>query len=148
VVLCEAIPPHFPFSKENIGEVSMSKHRDIFAAPELPNSVSDWIRKTKAKRSINDLVEDVHLLLAENAEYKRYMTAIFAEQSQEGSLYADDLELARMIRAKAEEMGNAELANEKKSTIAKALNIVLGRYELTRTQRRAVAQAPRLASAA
>jgi len=53
-----------------------------------------------------------------------------------------------MIRDKAIEIGNTELASEKKSTIAKALNVVLGRYELTRTQRRALAQAPRVAAAA
>jgi len=43
----------------------MSKEKAIRPpAPELPTTVDQWVRKTKAKRTLNDLVEDVHLMLA------------------------------------------------------------------------------------
>jgi hypothetical protein len=127
-------------------EYTMTVNKIRPAAPELPATSEQWIRKTKAQRTLNDLVEDIHLMLAETDEYKKYLKAIFAEQSSEGSLYADDLELARLIREKAIEIGSVELANEKKATIVKCLNIVLRRYELSRAERRDSVQSTKIAA--
>jgi hypothetical protein len=92
-------------------------------------------RKLKAKRTLNDLVEDIHLSLVEDGKYIGFLDAVYDEQAKEGSLAADNLEAAHMIREKAVKI-NSEIAKEKKATIAKSLNIVLRRYEWSRKERR------------
>jgi hypothetical protein len=61
------------------------------------------------RRSINDLVEDIHKMLIQNDQYLGFLYALYDEQAVEGSLAADDIELARMIREKARSIdGNPE----------------------------------------
>lgn len=93
-------------------------------------------RKLKAKRTLNDLVEDVHIALVENDKYYSFLNAVYDEQAVEGSLDDDDHEAARMIREKAEKMGYSELARQKIATIRKCLGVVLRRYEFDRRTRR------------
>lgn len=106
--------------------------------PALPKTSEAHLahRKLKAKRTLNDLVEDVHIALVENEKYLRFLEAVYNEQAVEGSLDADNHEAARMIREKAEKMGYSELAREKLATISKALKIVLRRYDFDRNTRR------------
>jgi hypothetical protein len=92
-------------------------------------------RKLKAKRTLNDLVEDIHLSLVEDAKYIGFLDAVYDEQAVEGSLAADNLEAAHMIREKAIKTGS-DIGKEKKATIAKSLGIVLRRYEWSRKERR------------
>ena len=66
----------------------------------------------------------------------RLLDAVYDDEAVEGSLAADNLEAAAMIRDRAVKLGMTELADKKKATIAKALGVVLKRYELSRTERR------------
>jgi hypothetical protein len=102
----------------------------------LPARAEDWHRQIKAERTLNDLVEDIHNMLREDGDYLRYLYAVYDEQAVEGSLSADNLELAAMIRDKAKQLGNTEIASQKKATLVKALNVVTKRYGQSRKQRR------------
>lgn len=104
--------------------------------PPLPEKVEDWHRVTKAERTLNDMVEDVHRSLAGSDQYKAFLYAVYDEQAVEGSLSCDNTEAARMIREQAKKMKYDELAREKLATIAKAMGVVLRRYGQSRKQRR------------
>ena len=111
--------------------------KHLRAAPPLPTNTAAHLahRKLKSKRTLNDLVEDVHLTMVEDEHYVAFLNAVWDEQAVEGSLSADSLMAAQMIRAKAIKQGG-DLAREKLATIAKALGIVLRRYEWSRKERR------------
>jgi hypothetical protein len=115
----------------------MQHNTALGRATPLPTSTAAHLahRKLKSKRTLNDLVEDVHLLLVEDEKYIAFLDAVFDEQAVEGSLAADNLEAAHMIREKAVKMGS-DIGKEKKATIAKSLGIVLRRYEWSRKERR------------
>jgi hypothetical protein len=94
------------------------------------------LRKLKAKlKPLNDQVEEVFELLIENDTFNRYLQAVYDEQAVEGSLAADNIGAAIMIRDKARELG-LPLADEKWATISKALGVVLRRYGLSRKERK------------
>jgi hypothetical protein len=106
---------------------------------QLPATLDEWQRFIGSKRTINDLVEDAHrALLASDQKdkYRDFLFAVYDEQAVEGSLAADNLEAANMIREWANDKGNDELAREKKATIVKALGVVLRRYHASRKERR------------
>jgi hypothetical protein len=108
------------------------------AAPPLPPTNADLapLRHLKAKRSLNDLVEDQIVALWEDEDFQSYTYAVYDEQAVEGSLALDNGKAAEMIRALAKEKGVKELADQKLSPIVKAMNIVLRRYALSRKERR------------
>jgi hypothetical protein len=66
------------------------------------------------------------------------LTAVYDEQAVEGSLAADNIEAARMIREKAKTIEDHSLAHEKLATISKSLGVVLRRYHLSRKERRQI----------
>lgn len=103
---------------------------------QVPRKVEDWHRSIKAKITLNDMVEEVHLTLLGDERYQAYLDATYDEQAVEGSLTYDDAMAAEMIRVKANDMEKAYLASQKLATIAKALRIVLKRYNEGRKQRR------------
>jgi hypothetical protein len=115
--------------------MTQQENRQIFT--RLPTGTAAHLahRKLKSKRTLNDLVEDVHLTLVEDPSYVAFLNAVFDEQAIEGSLAADNLEAAHMIRERAKKIGS-DLAREKKATIAKSLGIVMRRYEWSRKERR------------
>ena len=104
-------------------------------APPLPTKLEDWQRQLKSERTLNDLVEDIHRLLCDDSKYVAYLTAIYDEQAVEGSLAADNVMAATMIRNKAKAQ-ETEVASEKLATISKSLGVVLQRYKASRKQRR------------
>lgn len=106
------------------------------AAPPLPAKIEDWARHLKAERTLNDLVEDVHRILVEEDRYRAFLRAVYDEHAVEGSLAADNIMAATMIREKADKLGQSELTTEKLATIAKALGVVLRRYHASRKERR------------
>jgi hypothetical protein len=62
---------------------------------------------------------------------------VYDEQAVEGSLAADNVMAATMIREYAKKVDEDHaLANEKLATISKALGVVLRRYEISRKERR------------
>jgi hypothetical protein len=105
-------------------------------APPLPEKIQDWQRFLKQERTLNDMLEDVHrALVDENDQYRSYLRAVWDSHAVEGSLAADNLMAASLLREKAKDMGN-ELQNEKLAIIVKVLGIVLRRYHASRKERR------------
>jgi uncharacterized membrane-anchored protein YjiN (DUF445 family) len=113
---------------------------DISSAKVVPLPVTTGEhlahRKLKAKRTINDQIEEVHLVLIENEQYREFLEAVWDEQAVEGSLVDDAHCAAKMIRDKAQKMGNDFIAKQKLATIRHSLNVVLARYGFGRIQRR------------
>ena len=106
------------------------------AAPPLPAKLEDWHRVIKAERTLNDLVEDIHRELVNDVKYREYLRAVYDAHAVEGSLAADNVLAAMMIRDKAKERSISEVANEKLAIINMALGVVLRRYHASRKQRR------------
>ena len=106
--------------------------------PALPETVEDFraLRKTETPRNLNDIVEEYHLAMYNNEEYSRLLYAVYDEQAVEGSLAADNILAAKMLRERAQELKNVELSREKLATISKSLGIVLRRYRQSRKERR------------
>jgi len=106
--------------------------------PSLPATREDFLaaRQIKAERTLNDYIEDLYLELAENDNFKRLIWAVWDEQALEGSLAADNIMAAEMIRDRARENSHPYVSNEKLATISKSLGVVQRRYGLSRKQRR------------
>src|SRR5262245_30610393 len=131
--------PYCPLpSTFSLGERSLLMSTSALrpSAPPLPTKLEDWQRKLKAERTLNDLVEDVHRMLCEDEDYLDLLKAIYDEQAVEGSLGADNVMAAQMIRNRAKKIDGSEVANEKLATISKALGVVLRRYGASRKERR------------
>jgi hypothetical protein len=121
---------------ENVEDIKPSENTSL----ALPRTVQELIeqRKSKQKRTLNDMIETLHISLYENTEYQRYLDAVHSEQAVEGDLFCDDIEASRMIRAKAREDGNKYVASQKLATIRKALMVVMRRYGMSRKERREI----------
>jgi hypothetical protein len=90
----------------------------------------------KAERTLNDLVEDIHRELVGDEKYREYLRAVYDAHAVEGSLAADNVLAAMMIRDKAKARSITEVANEKLAIINMSLGVVLRRYHASRKQRR------------
>ena len=86
--------------------------------------------------TFNDRVEDIHRMLCEDNRYLSYLYAITNAEAVEGSLIADGMMAAQMIRDRAMRISDTEVATEKLATIIKALGVVLRRYGASRKERR------------
>ena len=84
---------------------------------------------------LNDQVDNIHRTLIEDENYRSYLEAISNEQAVEGSLAADNIMAAQMIRDRAKKIGSSEVGNEKLAAIIKALGVVLRRYGASRKER-------------
>ena len=106
--------------------------------PSLPDTVAEFrtLRKGQIQHTLNDVVEQYHLKLYDNEDYTRLLYAVYDEQAVEGSLAADNIEAARMLRLAAQQENNIVLAREKLATISKSLGVVLRRYGSSRRERR------------
>jgi len=109
---------------------------ELKEAPPLPAKLADWHRVNKAERTLNDLVEDLHRELVSDEKYRKYLQAVYDAHAVEGSLAADNVLAAMMIREKANARGISEIASEKLAIINLALGVVLRRYHKSRKQRR------------
>lgn len=111
---------------------------NVPAASTLPTTPDKFLelRKLKSKRTLNDQVEDVVVSLVSNERFNALIAAVYDEQAVEGSLSADNIMAAILIRDKAGKMGYDELGKEKLATISKCLGVVLRRYGLSRRERR------------
>lgn len=87
---------------------------------------------------LHDKVEHFHLMLmaAETVEYRRLLSAVWDAEAVEGSLIADDMMAARMIREAALRMGDDEVANKQLAKVSRSLGVVLRRYGMDRKTRR------------
>jgi len=122
------------FETESTAEVETSSSKAI----ALPKTVAQLIEQKKGKRqaTLNDQVDQLHVLLWENQKYQAFLDAVYKEQAVEGDLKLDDAEAARMIRDEAKKQGNTYVAGQKLATIVNALNVVLRRYCISRRERR------------
>lgn len=107
-------------------------------APPLPATREDLLarRKFMQKPTLNDEVDRIHFDLWVDEKYQALLEGVYDEQCVEGSLSADNLMAAMMIRDYALSKGNDYVAREKLATIGKALNVVLRRYGISRNERR------------
>jgi hypothetical protein len=106
--------------------------------PALPATTADMLgqRKFEMRRTLNDHVETIHLKLYENTDYQRLLDAVYDEDAVEGSLAADNLLAAQMIRTAAvADNADPYVAEKKLATISKALAVVLRRYGMSRKER-------------
>ena len=107
------------------------------SAPPLPATVMDLLaqRKTMRTRSLNDDVEDCHLKLWEDHEYRRLFVPIWREETIEGSFIADDITAAMTIREFAKKTHLPIAANAKLQAIVRSLGVVTRRYQMDRKSR-------------
>jgi len=117
---------------------TMNKTESSSTVLALPKTVSDMIngRKVKTKLSLNDQVDELHLRLYEELDYRKLLDAVYPEMAITGDLKLEDGMAAQMIVAHARENGYPYIARQKLGTVVKALNVVLRRYGMSRTERR------------
>lgn len=123
-----------------MSESEQSARREIHrpSPPPLPATRGEMLaqRKGDPHKTLNDHIEEIHSALYEDAKYQRFLDAVYDEDAVEGSLAADNLEAARMIRSHAsEDDRNTYVADKKLATISKALGVVLRRYGMSRKER-------------
>lgn len=107
--------------------------------PPLPRTTRELVaqRRLKSHRTINDEVEPIYLALYEDEVFHSFLFAVYDEQAIEGSLAADNIEAARMIRDYARKQDkNGILSKSKLATIVKAMGVVQRRYGESRKDRR------------
>jgi hypothetical protein len=86
--------------------------------------------------NLNDHVLALHRQLEGNAEYQSYLAADWDAQAVEGSVVADSLMAAQMVRAFARGTGDHVVARMKLATVAAVLDVVLRRLGIAPSQRR------------
>jgi hypothetical protein len=94
----------------------------------------------KRKRNINDYVEDILLKLWPDQNFMKYLDPIYDSQAVEGSLAADDLFAAQIIRQYATDNNSPLVANQNVTTIIKAMKVAQRRYKIGRQQREETAE--------
>jgi len=104
----------------------------------LPATVADMLaRKSPTLQNLNDHVDAIHVkLFSSDQKYQQLLDAVYDEEAQEGSLAADNIMAAIMIRTYAKK-DDADLyvGSKKLATIVKSLNVCLRRYHMTRKER-------------
>jgi hypothetical protein len=108
-------------------------------APPLPSTRNNLLeqRAVEMRRTLNDQTEDVILELWDNPQFKAYLHATWDADAQEGSLGADNVKAAEMVRDHVRTHNpTSELATAKLAIIIKAMNVVLRRYGISRKERR------------
>ena len=120
------------------------------APAPLPATVQDLeaMRKVFHQPTLNDRVDAIHVKLWADDGYRAFLDAVYDEDAVEGSLSADNIFAAMMIRDYAKANGDHYVAGKKVATISKALAVVLRRYGIGRKERsREVAGLPVLETA-
>lgn len=106
---------------------------------QLPAKMEDWQRTLQGHRTINDHVEDVlEVLVNKSPEFRALLEAVWDTDAVEGSLSADNIIAAQMIRdaARKEDPEHHPLAKRKLATLVRSLGVVLRRYDADRKTRR------------
>lgn len=116
----------------------MSENSKVMLKRALPGDRQALIdqRKTRPNLTLNDHVEAIHLRLYDDLDYRKFVDAVWDDDAEEGSLSADNLEAAHMIRECARLNDIPEVSRKKKATISKALNVVFRRLNMVRKERR------------
>lgn len=114
-------------------------------APALPSSVSDLLalRKTLRTRSLNDDVEEIHLALWDDLQYRQFFLPIWKEETIEGTFIADELMAAIQVREYANNHQKPIAATAKLAAIIRSLHVVCRRYGISRKERQNIVGAGR-----
>jgi hypothetical protein len=118
---------------------------ELRVPPPLPETRKDLMKQYKLKRhrSINDLVEEIIVKLWDNdANFMKYVNAIYDSQAVEGSMDDDDVMAALIIRDTAKRDKHVEVADQNVHTIKLAMRVALRRFDLGRGQRYDLARLP------
>lgn len=113
----------------------MSKHAPVKA---FPKNVTNLEEQRIVKRTVTllDEVEQTMLVLFEDPKYRTYREALDTDTTVEGSIFADDVVAAQMIRNKAEEMGLRQVMEANLTTISQKLRRAEARFNASRNQRK------------
>ena len=103
----------------------------------LPTTKEELVsRKTMlAQPTLNDHVDNIHLQLWAEDDYRSLLDAVSDEDAVEGSCAIDNYKAAERIREYGRRHDNTYVAKKKLATIVKALNVVLRRYHISRKER-------------
>jgi ethanolamine utilization microcompartment shell protein EutS len=97
----------------------------------IPATMSERTSATMPKRrTLADQLEEIHLILTPNEDYRRYLSTTSNKEAIEGSIFMDRAQAAQMIRDQALKMGNVELGTAKLKAIIRALGVVKRRCGL------------------
>jgi hypothetical protein len=105
--------------------------------PAVPQTVADLLARRSARikaRSLHDDVEECHLKLWDNPDYRRFFFNIHSSQTVEGSFISDEHEAARMVRDCAVANDKPIAASAKLAAIVFSLRWVCKKYSMTRRQ--------------
>lgn len=108
--------------------------------PALPATTQGLmaLRTAKRNRTILDYVEDHHVSLWEDNEYRTLLDAVFNADALEGSLNANHYAAAGIIREHARSQDDTGIvAVASLESIKTALRFVMRRYNINPKQRRA-----------
>lgn len=124
-------------SDESVREVRGNGQSSRRIAPRLPTTVAELQlgRKSMRIRSLNDDVDDVHMRLWENSEYRKYFEPLWREDTVEGSFIADEISAAAMIRKFASDNQFLIAKNAKLHAIVRSLGVVCRRLSISRKER-------------
>ena len=107
----------------------------------IPHTTQELLasRKTRAKPSLNALVEQILVVLWQEPDFHALFQAGYDEDAVEGSRRYDRFRAVTMIREHAQdhrdEPGMEEVATRKLSTLGRALGVALANYPLSTKQR-------------
>jgi hypothetical protein len=121
----------------------MNQNIERLRPPPLPATTEGLLagKLTNVGRTLNDEVDDVHVVLWANPAYRALHDAVWPEEAVEGSLAADNIFAALEVRKYAKlnkdnEAKYPRIVRAKAATLAKALGYVTRRYGQNRSQRR------------
>jgi hypothetical protein len=115
----------------------MPKIRPIPRSRDLPANVTELEagRITARTVSLLDEVEQAFLALFEEPEFKKYRDALEDDACVEGSVFADDICAAQMIRKKAEVLGLHQVEDADLTLLSQKLRAAERRFNVARKQR-------------
>jgi hypothetical protein len=92
-------------------------------------------RKGDQNKTLNDMVEDIHVRLYDKQDYRDLLNAVWDSEAVEGSCSADNYSAANLIREEAKRRTSGVM-HKNLTTITRSLGVVLRRFNLDRKTRR------------
>ena len=119
------------------------------ASRVLPANVTDLLAQRVVKRTVTllDEVEQAMTAIYDEPQYMRFREAIDNGDAVEGSIFADDIVSAQMIRKKAEVLGLHQVEEADLTLIAQKLRAAERRFNASRKQRKNAPETPPAAPA-
>lgn len=97
----------------------------------LPQTSREYVaQSTPSRSSIHDMVEQLHIKLYDNKEYRNLFEAITDERSVNGKVIFDRYEAAKKVKEFAVKEGVVAVAMLQADEIRKSLNVVMKRGKI------------------